>query len=236
MGTVILKLFDEVKYSQQLYRIRVLYSELDFTKNEALDRIGLIRLISNQDSFRHMLARALQQCSAKHYHYHHYGSKIITGSFSRRIRLASAAAFLAIAVISSPSSLTICDAAPLNRFPAAVTARNTILLEKLRPASNQYTRIDEGPLMKKENQAWVNDHAIHGTLNKESGIELYEIYKCNNSDDILCIIKFGSSLNGYPGVVHGGITALMFDNSFGWLLQASNAPPAVTANLEVNYR
>ena len=181
-----------------------------------------------------MLARALHQCSARQYL--HHGCNIHCGNFSRRIRLVSAAAFLTIAVISSSAGVTICDAAPLSRLSPAKTARNTLILEKLRPASSQYTRIDQNLLMKKENQAWVNDHAIHGTLNKESGIELYEIYKCNNSDDIVCVIKFGSSLNGYPGVVHGGITALMFDNSFGWLLQASNAPPAVTANLDVNYR
>jgi len=36
--------------------------------------------------------------------------------------------------------------------------------------------------------------------------------------------------------VHGGITSLVFDNTFGWLFFSLNLPLAVTANLNVNYR
>ena len=50
------------------------------------------------------------------------------------------------------------------------------------------------------------------------------------------MIKFGGSVNGYLGVVHGGITAAVFDNSFGWLLMACNLPVSFTANINVNYR
>lgn len=111
------------------------------------------------------------------------------------------------------------------------------VLEQIRPASDKYERLDEMHLSKKENQDWLKDHVIHGHLNKETGIEVYEIYKSSSEDELVCIIKFGSALNGYPGVVHGGVTALMFDNSFGWLLLSSkNAQAAVTANLSVNYR
>lgn len=156
--------------------------------------------------------------------------------FSHRICLASAAAVITIAVINSSPGLSVCDAAPVNKLTSKFAIRDTMLLEGLRPKAGEYDRIDKIKLSLKENQEWLNDHAIHGTLNKESGIEVYEIYKSNNSDELLCIIKFGSALNGYPGVVHGGITALMFDNSFGWLLLASEASPAVTANLNINYR
>jgi hypothetical protein len=67
-------------------------------------------------------------------------------------------------------------------------------------------------------------------------IEFYEIYQNNETRDLRCVIKFGSSLNGHPGIVHGGITALLFDNSFGWLFFARSIPVGVTANLSVNYR
>jgi hypothetical protein len=110
------------------------------------------------------------------------------------------------------------------------------MLELLRPLSSEYERLDTIHLSKKENKAWLKDHVIHGFLHSDNGIEVYEIYKSISSDELLCIIKFGSALNGYPGVVHGGITALMFDNSYGWLLLASKFSPAVTANLNINYR
>jgi acyl-coenzyme A thioesterase PaaI-like protein len=67
-------------------------------------------------------------------------------------------------------------------------------------------------------------------------IEFYEIYKNVDTSDLLCIIKFGAALNGHPGVVHGGITALLFDNTFGWLFFARSIPVGVTANLNINYR
>lgn len=164
------------------------------------------------------------------------GRKQTRFALSQRICIASAAAVISLAVINNSGGLTSCDAAANSRIPISRAVKDPMLLERLRPATNEYDRIDEFYLSKEENYSWLRDHAIHGTLNKESGIEVYEIYKCTSADELLCIIKFGSSLNGYPGVVHGGITGLMFDNSFGWLLLSSKAPPAVTANLNINYR
>jgi len=43
-------------------------------------------------------------------------------------------------------------------------------------------------------------------------------------------------MNGHPNFVHGGITSLVFDNTFGWLFFGLDLPLAVTANLNVNYR
>lgn len=43
-------------------------------------------------------------------------------------------------------------------------------------------------------------------------------------------------MNGHPGVVHGGLTSAMFDNTFGWLFFALGKPAAVTANLNVDFR
>ena len=105
------------------------------------------------------------------------------------------------------------------------------------------TTADNGTLFD-ERSTWRNEHAIHAMLEKPNGIECYEIYrklsKEGEDDEILCIIKFGSRLNGYPGIVHGGITGLMFDNSYGWLLLTSpkrqQGDQAFTANLSINYR
>lgn len=114
------------------------------------------------------------------------------------------------------------------------------VLRSLRPDNEEYERLDDNHLSMSQldSEAWRKDHAIHGLLAfHPNGIELYEIYKSRISGDILALIRFGSQLNGYPGIVHGGITSLMFDNTYGWLLLTTPAAgSAFTANLNVNYR
>jgi uncharacterized protein (TIGR00369 family) len=82
----------------------------------------------------------------------------------------------------------------------------------------------------------LTNNAVHDTLNGLGLIECYDIYKRSQFDDIRCIVRVGNRLNGYPGIVHGGIIALLFDNSFGVILFTSKIAHAVTANLNVNYR
>lgn len=58
----------------------------------------------------------------------------------------------------------------------------------------------------------------------------------HDNPEIICIVQFGNALNGHPGVVHGGIISMMFDNCFGWVFLASKLNPGFTANLNVNFR
>ncbi|KAK9812857.1 hypothetical protein WJX72_004768 [[Myrmecia] bisecta] len=58
-----------------------------------------------------------------------------------------------------------------------------------------------------------------------------------------CVIQLGSDVCGYPRVLHGGLTAAIFDESFGFLFFALKKQralpfwgPAYTAHLEVNYK
>jgi acyl-coenzyme A thioesterase PaaI-like protein len=118
------------------------------------------------------------------------------------------------------------------------------VLRNLRPNAEEYERLDEKHLSEGagasifSGEEWRRDHAIHGLLAfHPNGIEMYEIYKSKLNGDIIAVIGFGSQLNGYPGIVHGGITSLMFDNTYGWLLLTTPAVgSAFTANLSVNYR
>jgi acyl-coenzyme A thioesterase PaaI-like protein len=106
---------------------------------------------------------------------------------------------------------------------------------KLRPNPLEYERIDT-KMLAKEYKHWVKDHALHDTVAGPGKVEAYEIYQKNNTNELYCLVKFGKSLNGHPGIVHGGITSLVFDNTFGWLFLALKIKPAVTANLVINYR
>ena len=68
-------------------------------------------------------------------------------------------------------------------------------------------------------------------------ISCYEVYvNRKNNNEICCYVSFGDLVNGHPNIVHGGITALVLDNTFGWLFVASKLPLAVTANININYR
>ena len=98
-----------------------------------------------------------------------------------------------------------------------------------------YERVDE-KLFKGKFKQFVKDHALHETLAGENMVEKYEIYRKKNAEEIMAVVRFGKSLNGHPRIVHGGITSLVFDNSFGWLFICLNKPMAVTANLVINYR
>ena len=102
--------------------------------------------------------------------------------------------------------------------------------------NEEYTRIDllfsESPSFKH----MMKNNAVHDTVRGDGLIEAYEIYRRNNHQEIVAVVKFGNRLNGHPKIVHGGITSMMFDNTYGWLFFALGIKAAVTANLSVNFR
>lgn len=55
-------------------------------------------------------------------------------------------------------------------------------------------------------------------------------------EEIIALMRYGDALNGHPGVVHGGVLAMTFDNLFGWVFFASKMKAGFTANLNVNFR
>lgn len=97
-----------------------------------------------------------------------------------------------------------------------------------------YHRIDH--MIQKLSAGEVAKNAVHGTLLGDSLIEVYEIYYNKDKGELLSLIHVGTELNGHHQVLHGGITATLFDNSFGWLYVATKLPQSFTANLSVNYR
>lgn len=100
----------------------------------------------------------------------------------------------------------------------------------------QYRRIDEEYMLMEKFKAFQAGNALHDTLFGLHRLEKYEIYKHVSSDEVIAVVRFGDMINGHPTIVHGGITSLVFDNTFGWLFFSLDLPLAVTANLNVNYR
>lgn len=105
----------------------------------------------------------------------------------------------------------------------------------------KYVRIDTEIIASEFFKQFARKNAFHETLNGEGMIESLELYAKKDADlddsaELLCVIKYGDSVNGHPGIVHGGILALTFDNCFGWVFFADRQSAGFTANLNINYR
>lgn len=104
--------------------------------------------------------------------------------------------------------------------------------------NKHYERIDTKCYHRFGTEFNVKNLSIEGarTWDGKSMVQKYEVYHKTGFNEILCLIQFGDAA-GRPGIIHGGITSLVLDNSFGWLYIAlNNSPPAVTANLNINFR
>lgn len=58
---------------------------------------------------------------------------------------------------------------------------------------------------------------------------------------LIATLELGDELNGHPGLIHGGFTAALLDDLFGWTAYMESehhakSPLIFTANLSVNYR
>ena len=149
------------------------------------------------------------------------------------------------------------DKTMLHRFimPAAVSVAGGIVLAKssfvissndandaqkpsersgvvaMRPSSQEYDLVRGGHMSK---------HLIHDTLQGDGRLELYELWAKKGpeegGEEVIAVVRFGDEVNGHPGVVHGGMTAAVIDNTFGWVYLAYKQIPGFTAYLNVNYR
>ena len=139
--------------------------------------------------------------------------------------------FVTVSTTTTTLSVLFCN--QYTHSDSSITSLRNI--NKSQVDLNGYNRIDD-KLLHLIPKDHIAKNAVHGTLTGNSLIEVYEIYFNKKKEELLCLIHFGTELNGHPEVVHGGITATVFDNSFGWLYMASKFPAAFTASLNVNYR
>lgn len=103
------------------------------------------------------------------------------------------------------------------------------------PSSDDYERVNEQMYINDFNVS-LSNHVLYSCLLDDNRIKRYEVYKHKHHEEILCIVDFGEAVVGWPEIVHGGISALLIDNTFGWLLFAYHKPMSVTANLHLDYR
>ena len=85
----------------------------------------------------------------------------------------------------------------------------------------------------------TNGHAIFDSLLGEGLIESYNVFRRPDEsyeNAIQAFIKFGDRVDGHPGIVHGGILSLLFDDALGFAYVALGVSMAFTANLTIDYR
>jgi acyl-coenzyme A thioesterase PaaI-like protein len=88
----------------------------------------------------------------------------------------------------------------------------------------------------------LSQNVVHSTLNIDGGIQDMKVYRSNDRKQLAVFITLGNKLSGHHQTLHGGITALLFDNAFGWAVYALplEHPPMtfkyLTAFLHVDYR
>ena len=80
----------------------------------------------------------------------------------------------------------------------------------------------------------VYKHLLHDVLMQPGGVEelLYFVSQCKRHLVVICTT--GSFLCGHKGIIHGGFTATLVDNSLGLLAHAQYAR-AATKSLSVKY-
>jgi hypothetical protein len=86
-------------------------------------------------------------------------------------------------------------------------------LKNFRPDAEKFERIDhlifkDDPLSKDDHP--LHSHVLYSSLLGESKVECYEIYrsKSGTEEEIYCVIAFGDKLNGWPNIVHGGMSQI----------------------------
>ena len=161
-------------------------------------------------------------------------SSLLTSNLSRKLPL----------VLQVQSHITQCDD---NDDDDSITTKNNNNHNNKCPEVESYHRM---PLPERGHEK--NGHAIFGLLLGTNMIESYDIYRRPDDDDdddddnnnktssfdnvIIAYVKFGNKVDGHPGIVHGGILSLLFDDAMGFAYEALGVTMAVTANLNVDYR
>jgi len=67
-------------------------------------------------------------------------------------------------------------------------------------------------------------------------IEQFQMYTRKDRTGLTAVLHLGSSIHGFPGVVHGGFTAMAFDEMFGWSVHLSGLKSCFTAYIKIDYK
>lgn len=90
--------------------------------------------------------------------------------------------------------------------------------------------------MKKIKNPWIGKEGyqcIGCCPTNEAGLKM-EFYE--DGDDVVCLWKPEARYQGWTDVLHGGIQALLLDETSGWVVSRKLQTAAVTAKMELQYK
>jgi acyl-coenzyme A thioesterase PaaI-like protein len=80
-----------------------------------------------------------------------------------------------------------------------------------------YVRIDKLFAEDRNDPSTGTGHAIFDSLGaKANAVHMYRIYCTADGSQTVAVATLMPGSDGHPGILHGGVTALLFDNTFGW--------------------
>jgi len=122
---------------------------------------------------------------------------------------------------------------------------NLPYMEDLTTNNGIYKRMNPPSRMEEQSHAIVQ-------LLQPHKLECYELYRHvintakaapistssipSSSHVVTALVRVGGALDGHPGIIHGGILALLLDDIFGFAFWSIGVPTAFTANLNLDYR
>lgn len=80
------------------------------------------------------------------------------------------------------------------------------------------------------------EHFINSLMRVPGGLERHEHFVCAKRGELLMKLRLGEKMVGHPGLVHGGATATLLDDTFGMLFFCLRMGTGFTANLNIDYR
>jgi len=167
-------------------------------------------------------------------------------NFSRVTYLASFSATFLLFLFSK--SMALCDEAPVETEPMRISQYNSeesnrsVEQQEQEEDREEQSELDESNLERFDLKImelygdFTRDHLLHDTLNGEDKISDMKIYRDVKSNEVIVTCSMGPGVSGHPNIVHGGATAALLDNSFGYAFFAANVGNGFTANLNIDYR
>ena len=129
-------------------------------------------------------------------------------------------------------------------------ARRPRLIQRgaaLRPVEAR-RRAARGQRRREEQCLFKSTRVKRSARRRADALKHHRLWSKPDGSEVACVATFGTDCVGHPGVVHGGVTSLLFDNTLGWanaLSITKGGDPSqhdtvkqfgMTANLSVNYR
>jgi acyl-coenzyme A thioesterase PaaI-like protein len=145
---------------------------------------------------------------------------------------------------------------------AAAVRQHVDIVDMIDDKNEETLHPESWELMIVPDRGKLHSHVIFGTLlagqhlqPNNDLVERYEVYRCTSSTGstttpagssttttttpsttrVRAVVELGGKLNGHPGVIHGGLLALLIDDVLGFGFKAAGVDMAMTANLNINY-